>query len=105
MRDRLRDVSYRRSLSRRWLRHKVEQRRRMKRLLAGCIVGAVVALACAHLPSQPRARPTFWGFSGPWDRRSAASIEANASSLDRIITGWIALDTTSFRPIAAYPDE
>lgn len=77
----------------------------MKRALAGCFAGAVVVLACAHLPSQPRGRPTYWGFSGPWDRRSAASIEANASSLDRIITGWIALDTTSFRPIVAYPDE
>jgi spore germination protein YaaH len=64
----------------------------------------VVLAACAHLPSQPRGRPDYWGFTGPWDRRSAASIEAHANSLDRIITGWIALDTTSFRPLVAYPD-
>jgi spore germination protein YaaH len=63
-----------------------------------------VLAGCAHLPSQPRGRPAYWGFTGPWDRRSAASVEAHATGLDRIITGWIALDTTSFRPVVAYPD-
>jgi spore germination protein YaaH len=29
---------------------------------------------------------------------------AHQGSLDRIVTGWIALDTLSFRPIVAYPD-
>lgn len=60
--------------------------------------------ACAHLASQPRGRPSYWGFTGPWDPRSTASVEAHEPSLDRIITGWIALDTTSFRPVVAYPD-
>jgi spore germination protein YaaH len=65
---------------------------------------ATVLVACAHLPPQPRGRPAYWGFTGPWDQRSAASIEAHAPSLDRIISGWIALDTTSFRPVVVYPD-
>jgi peptidoglycan-N-acetylglucosamine deacetylase len=76
----------------------------MKRLLLGSIAAVVTVLACAHLPSQPRGRPAYWGFTGPWDSRSVASIEANAASLDRIVTGWIALDTVTFRPIVAYPD-
>jgi spore germination protein YaaH len=70
--------------------------------------GLVAALsllgACAHLPSQPRGRPAYWAFTGPWDPRSTASVEAHEPSLDRIITGWIALDTVSFRPVVAYPD-
>jgi peptidoglycan-N-acetylglucosamine deacetylase len=69
------------------------------------LIAALALLAsCAHLPSQPRGRPAYWGFTGPWDQRSAASVEAHSFSLDRVITGWIALDTTSFRPIVAYPD-
>jgi peptidoglycan-N-acetylglucosamine deacetylase len=69
------------------------------------LTAALLILAgCAHLPSQPRGRPSFWGFTGPWDSRSAASVIAHAPSLDRVITGWIALDTTSFRPVVAYPD-
>ncbi|HET9776996.1 MAG TPA: glycosyl hydrolase family 18 protein [Gemmatimonadaceae bacterium] len=70
-----------------------------------CRIAALLALsACAHLPSQPRGRPSYWGFTGPWDTRSAASVIAHQGSLDRIVTGWIALDTLSFRPIVAYPD-
>ena len=60
--------------------------------------------ACAHLPSQPRVPPAYWGFTGPWDHRSDASVAAHGSSLERVITGWIAFDTTSFRPVQLYPD-
>lgn len=76
----------------------------MNRSRRHLIAALIVLGACAHLPSQPRGRPAFWGFTGPWDPRSAASVIAHAPSLDRIITGWIALDTTSFRPLFAYPD-
>jgi len=60
--------------------------------------------ACAHLPSQPRGQAAFWGFTGPWDRRSDSSVVEHGSSLAQVITGWIALDTTSFRPVLLYPD-
>src|SRR5712664_3845631 len=65
---------------------------------------ALVITACAHLPSQPRVQPAYWGFTGPWDPRSDASVEEHGPSLAQVITGWIALDTTSFRPVQAYPD-
>lgn len=67
-------------------------------------VALIILGACAHLPSQPRGRPAYWGFTGPWDDRSDASVEAHSGSLDRVITGWIALDTVTFRPLVAYPD-
>jgi spore germination protein YaaH len=72
--------------------------------LLGCAIALVTLTACVHLPSQPRVQPAYWGFTGPWDRNSNASVEVHGSSLDRVITGWIALDTTSFRPVQLYPD-
>ena len=60
--------------------------------------------ACAHFPSVPQGPADYWGFTGPWDKRSDVSVERHGSSLARIITGWIALDTTSFLPVQLYPD-
>lgn len=68
------------------------------------VFAVALVAACAHLPSQPRVPPAYWGFTGPWDRRSDASIATHGSSLERVITGWIAFDTTSFRPVQLYAD-
>jgi spore germination protein YaaH len=76
----------------------------VNRSLLGCTVALLALAACVHLPSQPRVPPVYWGFTGPWDRNSNASVEVHGSSLERVITGWIALDTTSFRPVQLYPD-
>lgn len=67
---------------------------------------ALLALlgACAHFPSRPEGPVDYWGFTGPWDRRSDISVDLHGSSLARIITGWIALDTTSFLPVQVYQD-
>lgn len=86
----MRDVSWGRSLL---------NRRALRQV---CL--ALLVTACAHLPSQPRVQPAYWGFTGPWDRNSEASVEQHGPSLERVITGWIALDTTSFRPLQVYPD-
>ena len=68
-------------------------------------VGILALLAaCAHFPSQPAGEVDYWGFTGPWDKRSDASVEHHGKSLARIITGWIALDTTSFLPVQLYQD-
>src|SRR6202162_4762756 len=74
------------------------------RSFACSVALALVVSACAHFPSQPRMQPAYWGFTGPWDRNSEASVEQHGPSLERVITGWIALDTTSFRPLQVYPD-
>ena len=60
--------------------------------------------ACAHFPSVPQGPADYWGFTGPWDKRSDVSVERHGSSLARVITGWIALDTTSFLPVQLYND-
>jgi spore germination protein YaaH len=68
---------------------------------------AVLTLAigsCLNLPARPPGTVEFWGFTGPWDKRSDASVRAHAANLARVITGWITLDSTSFRPVLLYPD-
>jgi spore germination protein YaaH len=52
----------------------------------------------------PQGPADYWGFTGPWDKRSDVSVERHGSSLARVITGWIALDTTSFLPVQLYND-
>jgi spore germination protein YaaH len=64
----------------------------------------ILVAACAHLPPQPRGQAAFWGFTGPWDRRSDSSVIEHGTSLSQIITGWITLDTLSFRPLLLYSD-
>ena len=71
----------------------------VKRFAALVLLGA-----CAHFPRKPQGSPDYWGLTGPWDRRSDRSVEEHGASLARIVTGWIALDTTSFLPIEPYGD-
>lgn len=68
------------------------------------MIALLLLAACAHFPSQPRGQPAYWGFTGPWDRRSDSSVVEHGSALAQIITGWIALDTTTFRPLLLYSD-
>src|SRR5450759_2240576 len=70
------------------------------RLIAVLIVFA----GCAHLPSQPRVPPAYWGFTGQGAGHTDASVEPHGPSPDRVITGWMGLDPTSFRPVQLYPD-
>ena len=66
---------------------------------------ALITLAgCVHLPSAPPAEAEYWGFTGPWDKRSDQSVEQHGASLTRVISGWITFDTTSFLPVQVYPD-
>jgi hypothetical protein len=61
------------------------------------------ALSCLHLPSSPRGAVGYWGFAAPWDPRSLESIRHHGNDLAVVVSGWIALDSTSFRPVELYP--
>jgi spore germination protein YaaH len=65
---------------------------------------AVLTTGCLHIPRAPSGPTDYWGFTAPWDKRSDESIAQHGGSLQRIISGWIALDTTSFLPVQLYPD-
>jgi peptidoglycan-N-acetylglucosamine deacetylase len=66
---------------------------------------ALAATACGGSVATVRsAPPERWGFTAPWDARSAASVAAHARELDVVVSGWIAIDTFSARPVLLYPD-
>ncbi len=67
-------------------------------------VFAVGVASCLNLPARPPGTVEYWGFTGPWDERSNASVSANSDKLARVITGWVTLDSTSFRPVQLYHD-
>jgi spore germination protein len=67
-------------------------------------IALVVLPGCLQLPPTPASTVDYWGFAGPWDTRSDQSIAQHGLALTRIISGWIALDTTSFLPVQLYPD-
>jgi peptidoglycan-N-acetylglucosamine deacetylase len=68
------------------------------------LVGMLGLAGCLQLPRTPSSPIDYWGFTGPWDRRSDESVARHGAALSRIISGWIALDTTSFLPVQLYPD-
>jgi spore germination protein YaaH len=68
------------------------------------VLGLLNLYAAAH--SGTPTKPELWAFTGPWDPRSAASLRANATRLDVAVTGWIALDSNTAKPILPpiFPD-
>ncbi|MEO6528595.1 MAG: hypothetical protein ABIP93_18400 [Gemmatimonadaceae bacterium] len=69
-------------------------------------VAAIVLLVagCTALPISRSAPIERWGFTAPWDPRSAVSVAAHGAQLDAIVVGWIPLDTLTGAPFVLYPD-
>ncbi len=73
--------------------------------LAGSAALSLALVGCGSMMhSRPLARGDFWGFTAPWDARSAASVAAHGSQLDAIVSGFIELDTVTLRPASPYED-
>jgi peptidoglycan-N-acetylglucosamine deacetylase len=73
-------------------------------LAAAVVVAVLAACGSVSIPFfSGRSRET-WGFTAPWDERSARSLAAHGAALDVAVTGWIALDSLSGEPHAGYPD-
>ena len=64
----------------------------------------LLGAACSSLPTVGRAAPERWGFSAPWDARSAVSVRAHGAALDGVVLGWLPLDTLTGLPLAPYTD-
>ena len=62
-------------------------------VVLGCVIG------CTPAQTRTARKNEFWGFTAPWDPRSARSVAAHGAQLDAIVSGWIALDSTSFQPV------
>jgi spore germination protein YaaH len=74
--------------------------------ITSVVVFLITIVACAALGGNVQDGKSFWGFTGPWDARSDASVRANAARLDVVVTGWIALDSLTGEPLlpSAYAD-
>ena len=59
---------------------------------------------CATLPGAPAPTAERWGFTAPWDARSAASVRLHGAQLDAVVTGWIPLDSLTGAPFTLYRD-
>ena len=58
----------------------------------------LAAAACTAQGPARSERLEYWAFTAPWDAASDSSVAHHSGSLDAVITGWIALDSTSARP-------
>jgi spore germination protein YaaH len=72
-------------------------------LIAVGLVAGALGAGCATLPFRGNGR-ALWGFTAPWDARSARSLAAHGAQLDVAVTGWIGFDTVTSLPIELYPD-
>ena len=75
-------------------------------LLAFAATFSVSACTTGAHPGSAGQRAEFWAFTGPWETESWSSVRQNGGSFDAIVTGWIALDSLTGRPLlpSAYAD-
>lgn len=59
--------------------------------------------ACLRLPASPPGEVSWWGFADPSDY-SAQRALASRRDLDVVLTGWIVIDSASYRPVMPYDD-
>lgn len=72
------------------------------------LVPLLFLLPGATAACQSRAEPAsrgreVWGFTGPWDPRSDAAVRSHAGRLHAVVSGWIALDSATARPVLPSP--
>jgi spore germination protein YaaH len=63
---------------------------------------AVANQACGQRPATSQ-RAEFWGFTGPWEDASTASVRAHGGQLSAVINGWITVDSSSALPVIPSP--
>jgi spore germination protein YaaH len=76
-----------------------------KRLGVFSLILAVATPAASQ--SRPASQRTdFWGFTGPWETASTASVRAHGGQLSAVINGWITIDSSTALPVipSPYPD-
>jgi spore germination protein YaaH len=76
------------------------------RVIGVTLCAAFVSFVAVRVPESRSAATEVWAFTGPWDPASDASLTKHATALDVVVTGWIALDSSSAEPIlpSPYPD-
>jgi spore germination protein YaaH len=75
-----------------------------QRSLVALLLVMLYAGGCTTLPATPAPPAERWGFTAPWDARSAASMRLHGAQLDAVVTGWIPLDSLTGAPFTLYRD-
>lgn len=73
----------------------------VKRTLA--LVATAFASACVRIPATTPVPVSWWAFSDPTDARPTQSI-ASTRDIDVALTGWIVIDSATYRPVRPYQD-
>ena len=72
--------------------------------LASRLFLVLSVVACAGVPHLSGQKREMWAFTAPWDPRSDASVVRYGEKLDVIVSGWIALDSVTGRPLELFRD-
>ena len=73
-------------------------------ILAALPLLAALCSCASARGGPPAAGAEFWGFTAPWDPRSEVSAAAHDSRMDVLVSGFITLDSASFRPTELFTD-
>ncbi len=63
----------------------------------------LTAVACVRIPATTPAPVSWWAFTDPLDTQSSLSI-ASRRDIDAALTGWIVIDSATYRPVRPYAD-
>lgn len=76
----------------------------MRLLVPSALLACLLPFARAGAQSASNGQATeFWGFTGPWEAASDASVRRHGGELDAVVTGWITLDSATGRPVLPSP--
>lgn len=73
------------------------------RRLSASIAMLLAGGACVAIPATAPAPVSWWAFSDPLDKHPALSI-ASRRDIDYALTGWIVIDSATYRPVRPYAD-
>ena len=72
--------------------------------LARSLFAILLLSSCAGVPHLSGQKRELWGFTAPWDARSDQSAKQNAGKMAVVVSGWIALDSSTGRPLELFTD-
>ncbi|MBA2687652.1 MAG: hypothetical protein H0U64_06090 [Gemmatimonadaceae bacterium] len=70
---------------------------------ARCFLLALVSAACVRIPATTQVPISWWAFSDP-SRAAPTQTIAASRPIDVALTGWIVIDSATYRPVGPYED-
>ncbi|MBA3657338.1 MAG: hypothetical protein H0W69_08300 [Gemmatimonadaceae bacterium] len=67
------------------------------------VVATIVVAACVRIPATTQVPVSWWAFSDPSDPEPTHAMAARRD-IDVALTGWIVIDSATYRPVRPYVD-